>query len=365
MLRKSVVLSIVLMLAGAGMSSAQQVAGKGQIAFMYFYPETKTYSLMVIDLDNSAGQFYPVALASDLASTARPNWSLNGRSITFTEQVDGKDDVFSVESNGQNLRNLTNDPATDTDPVLSPNGKQIAFTSDRGKEAGQLEIYVMDADGSNVTRITRSGSDGSATLPTWQPNGQTLTYFYRPTKDAKPEVHTVNADGLGEKPLLPAQNYLGPVVWAPDGKRLAVVHSVDNRFELVVDNADGTMLPPLMLGSTPLPESSEPQFVLTPYHFAWSPDSQKIAFEYNADGNYEIYVIDLNTLKIINATGDGSGDRMPTWSPDGRSIAFITNRNLQYELYTMNPDGSNLTRLSMTGRDEINPLWTLPAPLDF
>ena len=91
--------------------------------------------------------------------------------LTISYNTSGAPDVFTIYANGQGARNLTNNPANDIAPVFSPDGKQIAFMSDR--DGGKWHIYVMNADGSNVRRLTDGTHDST---PTWSPDGNWIAF---------------------------------------------------------------------------------------------------------------------------------------------------------------------------------------------
>ena len=78
-------------------------------------------------------------------------WSPDGQQIAFTSSRDGDDEIFAVNVDGSNLRQLTDNNAKDTSSAWSADGLQIVFSSDRD---GDWEIYVMNADGSDVRQLT-------------------------------------------------------------------------------------------------------------------------------------------------------------------------------------------------------------------
>ena len=92
-----------------------------------------------------------------------PTSTLTGR-IAFVSDRDGNVEIYVMDADGSNLTNLTNNPAYDWLPVWSPDGSRIAFVSDRD---GNWEIYVVDADGSNLTNLTNNPADDL--LPAWSP----------------------------------------------------------------------------------------------------------------------------------------------------------------------------------------------------
>jgi len=100
---------------------------------------------------------------------SQPSFAPDGRSVVFTSLRDGDLELYSMHVDGSNVRRLTHSRGLDTRPVYSPNGKQIAFTSNRD---GNYEIYVMNADGSQVRRVSNHPERDD--YPCWHPDGKRL-----------------------------------------------------------------------------------------------------------------------------------------------------------------------------------------------
>src|SRR5205823_5669879 len=107
--------------------------------------------------------------------------------IAFVSTRDGNPEIYTMDADGSHQTRLTNHSARDLFPSWSPDGTKIAFQSDRDKFGGvqesQPNIFVMDADGSNVTQLTTSGN---ALQPDWSPDGTKIAYI---TNDA---LHVIN-----------------------------------------------------------------------------------------------------------------------------------------------------------------------------
>ena len=168
---------------------------------------------------------------------------------------------------------LTVHDAFDSGPDWSPDGRRIAFASDRD---GSFEVYVMNADGSGVTRLTKN--DAVDVSPTWSPDGRRIAFSS--TRDGSFEIYVMNADGSGVTRLTVNDAYDVYPAWSPDGRHIAFDSDRDGNREIYVMNADGS-------GVTRLTDHGADDF--TP---AWSPDGLRIAFTSGSGGNTEIYVMD-------------------------------------------------------------------------
>ena len=78
-----------------------------------------------------------------------------GAQIAFTSYRDGNAEIYVMDADGGNLRNLTNNPVYDSGPSWSPDGERIAFASSRNRNEHDTNIYVMDADGGNLQKLTK------------------------------------------------------------------------------------------------------------------------------------------------------------------------------------------------------------------
>lgn len=128
--------------------------------------------------------------------------------------------------------------------------------------------------------------------------------------------------------------------------KIAFQSNAEGTFEIYVMNVDGTGL--LRLTDNTVNDTSP----------AWSPDGTKIAFVSRRDGNSEIYVMNANGSAQTRLTTSPEADFSPAWSPDGTKIAFASARDGNGEIYVMNVDGSEPTRLTDSGGDDFDPVWS-------
>ena len=155
----------------------------------------------------------PRNLTNNPASDSSPAWSPDGQRIVFVSYRDGakNSEIYVMDADGNNPRNLTNNPASDESPSWSPDGQRIAFVSNRDG-AKNFEIYVMDANGNNPRRLTNNfgakiGKIGNGN-PAWSPDGQRIAFASG--RDGNSEIYVIDdADGNNSRNLTnhPAPDY--------------------------------------------------------------------------------------------------------------------------------------------------------------
>jgi hypothetical protein len=270
-----------------------------------------------------------------------PGPALSGR-LAFASSRDssgGNLDIYVMNADGSGLGRLTNNAADDNCPAWSPDGSKIAFDSDRD---GDFEIYVMNADGSSPTRLTHS--PGVDYDPAWSPDGSKIVFYS--SRDGNDEIYVMNADGSSPTRLTHSPGLDWKPAWSPDGSKIAFDSDRDGDFEVYVMSGDGSDL-------TKLTDNSAVDAAPS-----WSPDGSWIAFHSDRDGNLEVYVMKANGSGQTNLTGNSASDYGPVWSPQGTWIAFTSERDGNREVYVMDADGSGQTRLTTNEADDYRPAWS-------
>jgi len=262
--------------------------------------------------------------------------------IIFNSNRDGNFEIYAMNTSGNNLRRLTNNPAQDLSPSWSPDGQKIVFTSYRDWNG---EVYAMDADGSNQQNLTNNPANDWC--PSWSPDGDRIAFAsYR---NGKGEVYVMDVNGNNQQNLTnnPAEDWFPS--WSPDGDRIAFASNRDGNFEIYLIDASGNNLRRL---------TNNPADDIYP---SWSPNGDKIAFASNRDGKGEVYVMDDDGNNQQNLTNNPSSDTQPSWSPDGHKIVFDAHRDGKHEVYVMDVDGNNQRNLTNNPAEDSSPDWFDPA----
>jgi Tol biopolymer transport system component len=297
-------------------------------------------------------------LAAVLASGAHT--TLPGRNgvIAFSSNRDGDFDIWTVDATGFYPVQLTNAPGSDGQPSYSPNGKRIAFQSTRdfpatAPPATVFEIYVMNADGTNPVRLTNN-----AVLdfePVFSPDGKKLAFYSN--RDGDFEIYVMNADGTNVVQLTSNSDADTQPEWSPNGTQIAFnrVPSGSTQSQIYVMDADGS-------DQTPVPNTAGGS------NQVWSPDGEQLAFVRFFPGGSDLFLIGPDGTGLTPLTNDAPLQFQPAWAPTGERLIVAqspTATSTAFQLFTIAANGGAATPLATGGGSaiEFNPVWqTLGFP---
>ena len=265
---------------------------------------------LVLSLDQKISVTSPLATAVEVGDVDEPLVDIDlpyagescipegpGR-IVFSSERSSNEDVYIMDADGSNVTQITTDDADYFSPSWSPDGCYIAFNSQR---SGNNDIYIMDADGSNVTQITTA--DANDRFPTWSPDGRYIAFDS--LRGGNRDIYVIGVDGKDER-------------------------------RITTDDADD-------------------------YTPSWSPDGRYIAFNSDRAGNFDVYIMDADGSNVTQITTDEAFNWGSSWSPDGRYIAFNSQRSGNGDIYVIGVDGKNERRITTDKANDRSPLWS-PLP---
>lgn len=296
--------------------------------------------------------------------------SPDGSKIAYYSDDEGNSEIYVIDiDRGTPPSNLTHNGADDFWGAWSPDGRQIAFVSDRdavlidpNRDSWTNNIYVMNANGTNVRRLTVDNTTRQFGSLSWSPNEKILASGISsdsPNRISTSLVYLLSPNDPGLVTLNSSADVVyGIVAWSPNGKHILYSESGSMSNVIKIMDADGTNQVALsndLLGIA--------------INASWSPDGDCILFStlqfqiQSGTRKFYIYSVDVDGMDLVALSNDSSAyDTSPSWSPDGKHIVFASKRDEgEYHLYIMNSDGTNLRKLTNGPGEEAAPNW-LPAP---
>jgi TolB protein len=272
-------------------------------------------------------------------------------------------DIFTMNNDGTDLRQLTTNPADDAQSDWSPDGHAIAYRIRKPNQRINFEVSRMTALGQDITKLTETPTGQASSQPAWYPDGSAIL-FRRSGPGLIGSIWHMGVNGESPELLFDPPGAQFYPSLSPDMSRFlfATTKSPTGDTDRAIEtmNADGSELTALF--DVPGAFDSGP---------AWSPDGSRIAFESNADvagGNperdEEIWTMDADGSNPVQITHNAIRDEGAAWSPDGTMLAYSSGPdNDHLDITVMTTDGVQLRQLTdFAGRDE-SPDWqAIPAP---
>ena len=318
------------------------------------------FARAICGLAAAAFAISPAAAAGGADSDPRDRIVFTWANLEFTEE-----EVATVRADGSQYTLLTNEEGFDVAPEFSPDGRRIAFTSARsmppgfpGEQRFYSDLYVMDADGSHVRRVTFT--DGVIDFqPSWSPDGRRIVVA-RGAATTPPEGRLTAPTDLWIIDLVSGRDrqltnspdtWEGWPDWSPDGRRIAFEGDLSEpgNDDVYTIGADGRDLRRL---------TSQPGFDADAHY---SPDGRSIAFESERTGNVDVFVMRDTGASVRRLTNDPGEDFAGGYSRDGRFICLLEPAGLTFgapDIFRMRADGTQETNLTRTPTViEFDPSW--------
>lgn len=338
-------LTIVLVLAvGVGLAgpASAQDGSQGRIAFCSRGGDD--FDIYIMDPDGSDVQ----QITDDDAHDLYPAWSPDGESIFFAQlKPDGQSLISSLHvmaADGSDARQLVDQTWQQVGSiVLAPDGTRLAFGAG---SVDDIALYLVNDDGSGLSRLTQIAAHGSDWSPAWSPDGSQIV-FVGPEERYQLSLVDV-ASGAVTTLDIDWANLYTPV-WEPGGERLAYASS--DGFFIITPGADGTPVEEVAYGE--------------PYLLGWSPDGAAIAAMRDDDG-YTLWLYNVPSGVLASQladdrTFDSVGPLV--WSPDSGAVAFMARaeREDDYEIYVFVVRTGELRQITDNDVDDVYPAWS-PVP---
>ena len=269
----------------------------------------------------------PTATSPDLrgakGGTGKPG---SAETVLFTGTKNGNMDIYAMNPDGSNVRRLTTDTAADVAPDFAPDNRKFVFA--RSSAAGLSELYTANADGSKQTKLTSMGT--FVMQPRYSPDGSKIA-FVASVPIYGQEIFTVNADGSGLHRLTYATSDENSPSWSPDGQTIVFASTRLGPASIYTMGADG-------LNVQLLRECIEG--CLDP---ALNPAGTLVAFDDAGEGS----------IGVISLAGQGDASvgpvfaqgesRHPTWTKSGTQVLFASSRGIEgtFEIYAGTPDNAD------------------------
>jgi TolB protein len=273
---------------------------------------------------------------------------LIGSHIYYVSKRGGHKEIWSMDPDGSNQKQITRFNNISIEPAVSPDGTKIAFTS---FVKGNPAIFVFSVETGRALPFYNQVASLNAT-PNFTPDGKHIVYSStaaasQPGGERDAQLYIANLDGTDFKRVSYRRAIcVEPKVNPKTGSDLLFVSGPGPQqiYRMDTNGAGVELISP---GTG---EASNP---------AWHPDGQMMAFSWTrgyATGGFNIFVMDIVKRDYIQLTHSEGRNENPSWAPDGRHLVFQSNRRGGYQIWTMLADGTELKQLTTQG-ENLSPVW--------
>ncbi len=265
--------------------------------------------------------------------------------IVYVSSQSGSKQIWMMDYDGFGTRQITHLPARTIalSPRISPDNSRIAFIELAG--TAQVRMYSLELN--RLVTFPRFG--GTNLSPAWSPDGLKLAFSSSRTGD--PEIYVTNADGGDVKRVTESPGPDVSPAWNPKtGAQIAFVSGRTKLPQIYTMESDGTNVQRM----------TDTGYAVSP---SWSPNGQFLVFAWarsygpGVPGSRDVYIMDVASKQWSQLTSNSGTNDVPSWSPDGRHVVFQSNRTGSNEIWTMLADGTQQHQLTHGGRNE-QPNWS-------
>ena len=278
---------------------------------------------------------------------ARLGGGINGiaeSQIYFVSTRSGTKEIWSMDYDGANQKQITKLGSLALSPRISPDGSRLAF-SGLTKESWQIMMYSMDLN--RTVAFPRYPGDNFS--PAWSSDGTKIA-FSSSMHSGLSEIFVADSSGANARRLSTGKGDVSPVFNPKTNGQIAWVSGRTGLPQIYIMDADGSNVQKM----------TDQGYAVSP---AWSPNGLLLAFSWVRKygpgilGGEDIYLMDIASRQIVQLTHDGGRNDFPSWSPDGRHIVFQSNRSGTEQIWSVLADGTHLQQLTRQGRNS-QPNWS-------
>jgi TolB protein len=311
----------------------------------------KEYSGSLNSIATDRGRLYAHTISDEVHLQQRQLNGVARTKLAFTSDRDGDrmsgpvgdraiSNIYMSDYDGANERRITATRGLDITPAWSPDRKAIAYTSYR---TGYQDIIVAYLEQARHTTPAAGTAEKQNYLPVWSPDGTKIAFVSN--RDGNNEIYVMNADGSGVRRLTSHPEIDVTPTWAPTGNQIAWTSNRTGNPQIFIMNADGSGVQQITRES----RCDRPTWSPAPYN--------EIAYASQSGPGYDIRIFDFAT-RSSRAITDGIGtNESPAFSPNGRHIAFTSTRAGNVQVFTIDRDGKNLRQVTRTGTNRY-PNWS-------
>jgi Tol biopolymer transport system component len=273
--------------------------------------------------------------APPLPAASPTSTGLTGH-IVFVSYRDRDEEIYNMDADGSNQTRLTQSQYADNEPVFSPDGRFIVFVSQR---AGGHKLFVMNADGSNQRQLT-DGKSRDEYDPYFSPDGEWIAYSS--SRGGRFELWFIRTDGTDIRQLTTGPNAKNLPAWSPDGQWIAYNSVEDGEDVIKVIRPDG----------------SDDKIILRfdeAYVSGWV--GGRILFVAEIGSTTDIYSVSPDGTDVRQLTTHPANDKGAFGTWDERFIIFNSARDGNDEIYVMNADGSDQRRTTFSDGNDFMATW--------
>jgi TolB protein len=284
-------------------------------------------------------------VAHEFAADILAHWggtSLYGTKIYFQSNRSGHKEIWSMDPDGSNQKQLTSFKSLSIMPAISPDGSKLAFTS---YASGNPGIFILSTETGRRLPFYNQRASLNAT-PDFTPDGKQI--LYASSASGYAQIYVANLDGSNLRRISSSRAIeVEPKVNPKTGTDIVFVSGRTGPQQIFRMNFDGSGVERLTNGEG---EASNP---------SWNPNGEIIAFSWTrgfATGNFNVFLMDVASRQYSQLTHGEGRNENPSWAPDGRHLVFMSTRNGSEQIYSMLADGSQVHQLTTAGSNR-TPVW--------